>query len=837
MSIQLSMHSDRRFRALIEHSSDAIALLTAQGTVTYASPSTRRVTGYSAEELVGRNGFALLHPEDLENARQQFTALLDWPGDFITLEYRFRHADGTWHWVEATLTNLLVDPEVGAVVCNYRDNTQRKQGQERLRQSEERFRALVEQAGVGMFVTDLQGNLVEVNEMGCQLCGYAREDLLTLHLGDLVPEEGQAGLPAALEHLRAGGGVKCSQWRMKCKDGSLLPVGTTANQLSTGHLLVVARDISDRIRAEQARQQLLAYEQAARAEAEAARARLYECLHQAPARIIALRGPEHRVEFANAQVLEFEHYADRVGKPFREGWPELVEQGILAILDEVYTTGTPFIGTGVPLKVDRTGEGVLVEAYFNLVYQPLRNEQGDIDGLLLSAMEVTEQVQARRRVEELNRQLEAEKDALRQAKQEAEARAAELSATFEAMTEGVIVCDARGEIRYTNSAYRSLLALEEDADSSVLQLDHRFEWLALRDLEGRPLPKEQLATLRVLRGERLSGIHTVDHLCRTHKGEDIILNVGGAPIRDAAGRIVGGVIVFHDVTRRRQLEQQLQHSERKLRSLVESNIFGVWVIDDAGHIYEINDRLVQLLGYSKEELLSGTIRWQQLTSPEYQEAQAQTSKTILSTGAFLPYEKEYLRKDGSRVPVLVAGALIDQERAIGMAVILDMSEQKAAERRKQEFLSMVSHELRTPLTSIMGYIDLALLCSDLFPRSLPPEAEVLLGQIEKLLKRADRQVEIETRLVEELLEVTRLELHTFELSLHPENLVTIVQEAVANQRQAARTRHIELVLPPDELVPVIADAGRVGQVLTNCLANALKYAPVDRRSRCAWRWR
>ncbi len=89
------------------------------------------------------------------------------------------------------------------------------------------------------------------------------------------------------------------------------------------------------------------------------------------------------------------------------------------------------------------------------------------------------------------------------------------------------------------------------------------------------------------------------------------------------------------------------------------------------------------------------------------------------------------------------------------------------------------------------------------------------------------QVEIEARLVEELLEVSRLELHQFELSLHPENLVTIVQEAVANQRQAALTRQIELVLPPEEVMPVIADAGRIGQALTNYLTNALKYARVD----------
>src|SRR5215469_1875193 len=130
MSIELSMYSDQRFRALIEHSSDAISLLTPDGTVIYASPSTGRVTGYTAEELVGSNVFTLLHPEDLEDVRQQFITLLDRSGHFLTIEGRFHHADGTWHWVEATLTNLLADPAVGAVVCNYRDITLKKQGQE-----------------------------------------------------------------------------------------------------------------------------------------------------------------------------------------------------------------------------------------------------------------------------------------------------------------------------------------------------------------------------------------------------------------------------------------------------------------------------------------------------------------------------------------------------------------------------------------------------------------------------------------------------------------------------------------------------------------------------------
>jgi len=321
---------------------------------------------------------------------------------------------------------------------------------------------------------------------------------------------------------------------------------------------------------------------------------------------------------------------------------------------------------------------------------------------------------------------------------------------------------------------------------------------------------------------------SMDYRLRRFDGQYRWILDNGIPFYTPDGRFTGYIGSCIDITERRNLEQQLRYSERKLHTLVESNIIGVWVIDDAGRIYEVNDRLVQMLGYSKEELLSGTIRWQQLTSPDYQEAQAQTSKTILSSGAFLPYEKEFLRKDGSRLSALVGGAMIDQERKIGLALILDISERKEVERRKQEFLSMVSHELRTPLTVIMGSIDLALMQIKLRPRSLPPEAEELLGQVEKVLNRASGQVEIETRMVEELLEVSRLEMHKFELSLQRENLVTIVQETVANQQQVAYTRQIELVLPPGEVVPVIADAGRIGQALNNYLNNALKYAPVDR---------
>ncbi|MBV9231577.1 MAG: PAS domain S-box protein [Chloroflexi bacterium] len=288
------------------------------------------------------------------------------------------------------------------------------------------------------------------------------------------------------------------------------------------------------------------------------------------------------------------------------------------------------------------------------------------------------------------------------------------------------------------------------------------------------------------------------------------------------------VVNFRDIHERKELEQQLQYSERKLRTLVESNILGVAVSDATGRIHEANDRFAQLVGYSKEELLSGAVTKDHLIPDDYREALLKHEEMMLATGAMPPWEKECLRKDGTRVPTLMTGALFDRDRGLGLVLFHDISERKADERRKQEFLGMVSHELRSPLTALTGFLEITLLMIGQYRSSPTSDVERLLTQVERILEQACGQIGIETRLVEDLLDASRLEVHQFEMSLQSENLVTIVQEVVANQQQVVRNRQIELTLPPDHLVPVMADAGRIGQVLTNYLTNALKYAPADR---------
>ena len=120
---------------------------------------------------------------------------------------------------------------------------------------------------------------------------------------------------------------------------------------------------------------------------------------QAPAVICVLRGPQHIYELANAMYLQLIGNRDIVGKPVSEALPELEGTGIFELLDEVYKTGEPFIGNEMPVTLQRAS-GKLEEGFFNFIYQASRNEAGDIDGILVHGVEVTEQVLARRKIEE-----------------------------------------------------------------------------------------------------------------------------------------------------------------------------------------------------------------------------------------------------------------------------------------------------------------------------------------------------------------------------------------------------------------------------------------------------
>ena len=126
------------------------------------------------------------------------------------------------------------------------------------------------------------------------------------------------------------------------------------------------------------------------------------------------------------------------------------------------------------------------------------------------------------------------------------------------------------------------------------------------------------------------------------------------------------------------LYADLREREARIQRLVDSNIIGIFIGDIEGNITEANDALLQIIGYSRQELLSGNVQWSSMTPVEYRAANARVIEELVRIGSYTPYEKEYIRKDGSRVPVLVGAARFEGSQQ-AVAFVLDLTERKQAE--------------------------------------------------------------------------------------------------------------------------------------------------------------
>ena len=142
---------ERWFRSLVQNSSDVVMILVAEATVRYVSPAIERVLGYRPEEMVGTLASGYVYPEDVEYMSKSFAQTLQKPGIHPPIQYRVRAADGSWRYMEAVRSNWLHAPHIAGVVASVRDITKRKMAEDALKQSEERYRAVIEQTIEGIY--------------------------------------------------------------------------------------------------------------------------------------------------------------------------------------------------------------------------------------------------------------------------------------------------------------------------------------------------------------------------------------------------------------------------------------------------------------------------------------------------------------------------------------------------------------------------------------------------------------------------------------------------------------------------------------------------------------
>ncbi|MBD2311077.1 PAS domain-containing protein [Desertifilum sp. FACHB-1129] len=172
----------------------------------------------------------------------------------------------------------------------------------------------------------------------------------------------------------------------------------------------------------------------------------------------------------------------------------------------------------------------------------------------------------------------------------------------------------------------------------------------------------------------------VEYRLRRQDGVYRHMQVRAVPIFDDNGTLVEWLGVHTDVTESEQAAAVLADNEARLRGFVEANVVGILYGDIYGNIHAANDELLRIVGYTQEEVRAGRLRWVEITPPEYLPLDEQGIAEARARGACTPYEKEYIRKDGSRVPVLIGYSLVGEAREEAVVFILDLSDRKQVEQ-------------------------------------------------------------------------------------------------------------------------------------------------------------
>ncbi len=262
--------------------------------------------------------------------------------------------------------------------------------------------------------------------------------------------------------------------------------------------------------------------------------------------------------------------------------------------------------------------------------------------------------------------------------------------------------------------------------------------------------------------------------------------------------------------------EELRTSQAYARRLFDSNLIGI-LEAEGGMIVDANDAFLRIVGYERTDLGVG-LNWRAMTPPEYAHLDERAIKELQTIGEAVPYEKEYIRKDGVRVPILIGAAATQQAPLRVVCFVVDLTERRRIEeeleRTRSEFLGEVSHELKTPLTAIKGSASMALTS-----KAPPSDAEA-----RELFTVIDEQADRLRELIGNLLDMTRIEAGSLPVNPQPERLSQLIEEAVSTFGRSAFDHPVTVVMPPS-LPPVYADRRRLVQVVMNLLTNAAKASP------------
>ena len=430
----------------------------------------------------------------------------------------------------------------------------------------------------------------------------------------------------------------------------------------------------------------------------------------------------------------------------------------------------------------------------------------------------------------IRRQLFAASKSYRQALTSEHQQREWLGTTLASIGDAVMATDHQGKIILMNGVAQSLTRWTS-AEASGMPLEKVFNII---NEDTRATVESPV--VKVLREGQIVGL--ANHTILIGKdGTEIPIDDSGAPIRDAQGRITGVVLVFRDITERKQTETELVESELRLRRAITESPIPMIIHDEQDNILELSKGWTNESGYTLED--TPTIpAWTEKAYGKKQPIISDLDQFYRANETVSSGEKLIVTRDGHeriwdffttplgrstsgvRLFLSIGVDITDRkhaeretERLLEREQTL-RSEAESANRLKDEFFSNASHELRTPLNAIVGWTRM------LRRGTLNP------ATASSALETIERSANAQTKLIEDLLDVSRIITGKLQIEMHPTEIAPVISSAVNSLRPAANAKDIIITSSIDnQSWPVMADVSRLQQVVWNLLSNAVKFTP------------
>ena len=785
--------SEMEYRLLADNVSDNIWIFDLKTLkITYSSPSTVKITGFSPEEVLSQPIEEMFTPHSLKVVRKIIKEELAKDGDpeadpnrSRMLELEEYHKDGSTVWVEIKAV-FLRDNEgkPTAILGVTRDISERKRAEGALRKSEGRHRTLIEASNDAIFLETMEGHVLDCNSRACEIYGYTKDELMSMSASDLVDEETAATFPAVMaEHMRTG--RIFVEAIGKRKDGSIFPteVSTRVTVLGEDQLVVVfARDITERKRAEEAlRESEELYRTLVDLLPDAVYVHIGGKIVFGNKALFKLVGVDSLEQVIGKSPLDFAH------PDYKE---KLKERSLmLKTRDEALL---PFEG-----KVVRI-DGTIADVEATSIPITYKNKRA----IQTVVIDITDRKNAEAAL------LESEK---------------RFRNIFENSTIGIYRTTPEGEIILANAALIQMLGFSS------------FDELVSRNLEKEGFepsyPRSQFRELIEKEGE----IRGLEAAWKKRDGTSVFVRESARALRSEDGKVRYYEGTVEDITDRKMAEEALREKEEHYRNLYESALVGLWRtrISD-GKFFKANIVTANLLGYSSvDDLLEDCIASElyPITS------RADFLKKLHEHGEVSNFEAHFTLKDGTERDISIS-ARIYPDRGYIEGVTIDISERKRAEgdlkksleqleRRTSElealnkeletFSYTVSHDLCAPLRHVEGFCQLL---SEEYGDKLDERG---IEYLQRIIASGKRMGQLIADLLR-LSHVTR-----GELAIKSVNLSELACETASKLQRTEPNRKVRFEIADG--LSAEADARLMQVVFENLLGNAWKFTKKRKRPR------